>query len=74
MKVGDVIEVKFWDHSTNMAPVKCTVWGKVIALTRMHVEVCTWEVEIDDNEVKDDNREYVSILKKAIIKKRVLRT
>jgi hypothetical protein len=67
MKPGDLLEITFWDHSTNMAPVKCTVWGKVSNVTRMHVELSSWEVEHDDEEVKDDNREYVSILRKAII-------
>lgn len=72
MKQGDLIQIEFWDHSSNMAPVKCRVWGRVSMLTRMHVEVTSWEVESNDQDVKEDNREYVSILRKAIIASKIL--
>ena len=73
MKLGDIVQVHFWDHSSNMAPVKCTVWGKVALMTRLHVELSSWEIESNDLDTKEANREYVSILKSAIISTKVLK-
>ena len=70
MKVGQVVEVRFWDHSMNAEPVECVVWGRVSYKDRLHVKVVMWECT--DPAQKDGNEEHVSVLNSAIIEKRVL--
>jgi hypothetical protein len=72
-KIGRLYEIYFMDHSIGLdSPFMCRVPGYVIEDNRDHVKITTWEVVTDDQEVKENNRELVCIMKCNIKRKRIL--
>jgi len=60
-------KIIFWDHcSYAKGPLRCTVRGLNVLETDLYIVMAWWDTECEDNE-REDNCEFVTILKSAII-------
>jgi|DEB0MinimDraft_6_1074348.scaffolds.fasta_scaffold02642_2 hypothetical protein len=61
-------KIVFWDHSNNdRYPMKATIWGLNVLETDLYVVMCWWDPDIDDAHEREENAEFITILKSAII-------
>jgi hypothetical protein len=78
LNVGDLVELTFLDHAENSDDaMEFVVYGKLFAITRTAYKVGSWVYADDVSRAKDsntDNENYFTIVKKAITKKRKLRS
>lgn len=72
MKLGDIVEVRFWDHCMNGGECECVVWGRLASQNRLKLEITTWELQSHSEKDREQNREFFTILRKVIISTRVL--
>lgn len=72
LDLGKLYYVEFWDHALHTEPLKCCICGWPTSETDISVTFTTWLVLTDDYGIEENNREYVSILKSCIVKKRKL--
>ena len=64
----------FWDHCVgDVDGMKCEFVGWVIGQNKDFLFLSAWQVTNSTDEVRKDNHEKVAILKKAILKKKVLK-
>ena len=68
--IGSKYTIVFWDHCIEQFKVKCEVTIYITKEDKSHVYGTWWRVITDDEEVERNNREMVSIVKSAIIRKR----
>lgn len=68
--VGGKYSIRFHDHCTGEFDVVCEVVIWVTKQTKTHVYGTWWRVITDDPEIEEANREMVTIIKSAIIKKK----
>lgn len=73
-KPGKAYAVKFLDHCVGIkGSMTIIAIGFCVENTEKHAVFTSWEIESDDEKLKDDNREYFTIIKSCIIKKKLLR-
>ena len=64
------VKIVFYDHAIspeNGTPTICTVWGRIIKVSKKQFIVAWWDLDIVDKAALDQNREKVSIIRGAII-------
>ena len=72
-KIGKYYMVIFDDHVKGMSrQLECKVFGKIIEESEKVIVINWWNIIDDDEDVKKDNTELLSILKSTITKKRML--
>ena len=72
-KKGELYKIRFYDHCIGKKDkMVCEVVGWVVEDDKEHVVVTHWIVDTDDEEVKRDNIEPVSLIKSCILRKRKL--
>jgi hypothetical protein len=65
-KEGTAVQVMFWDHAQNGSGILlCTVWGKIVRVTRQAYTIRTWETE-DEPDDSDLNQHDFHIVRSAI--------
>jgi len=70
-KLGGFYEVFFTDHSFGCdKPFQCKVPGYVVEDADEYVKLTVWETLTDDNDVREDNFEFVCIMKSTIKRRR----
>ena len=69
MKIGDVVWIRFYDHTKASREVSIhRIFGRISDKDDLQVVVKTWECLSDIEEKESsDNNEYVSIIRSAII-------
>jgi hypothetical protein len=73
-KMGRLYKVQFYDHCVGIkGAMKCEAVGWLIAEDKDSITISPWRTITNDKEVYDNNHEYITILKKVIIKSRWLR-
>lgn len=75
IRMKDLYYVKFWDHCKNHKKiVECELVGWIVSQDKKSITFAWWKTLFDDEkdnqEVIDNNMEIVSIVRKAIIKKK----
>lgn len=66
VRKGDLLEVRFLDHvEDGDEPMTCTVWGRVMAVGRTHLNIVGWEVDADPATKRDNQRTW-TILRSTI--------
>lgn len=71
-KVGCKYTIQFWDHCVGEDKVLCEVTMWITKEQKHHVYGTWWRVLTDNEETEENNREMLSIVKSAIVKKRKL--
>jgi hypothetical protein len=75
IKVGDIVEVRFLDHSEaehgDEDELDFTVWGRLVKETSRAYTVETWGYS-DPERKRDNNCERFTIVKAAILEARTL--
>lgn len=69
-EIGGKYSIRFHDHCVGEFDVLCEVTIWVTKETKTHVYGTWWKVISDDPEVEEFNREMVSIIKSAIVKRK----
>ena len=76
-KVGDLVEVVFWDHAENSKDALLfDVFGRLTSITRKAYIVRSWGYQKDVDRAGDgntDNENWYAIVKKAVDSIRVLK-
>lgn len=63
-KKGSIVEVSFYDHCEGgHDAILCTVWGKVVNITKRAYTIQTWKTAGDDS---DENKSQFNIVKGTI--------
>lgn len=71
MKKNKLYEIRFRDHAKyTRETLICRVVGWLVGETKKDIAIAWWLTEDDEDK---DNQETVSILKSAIIKKRLIK-
>lgn len=73
-KIGSKYNIYFWDHCLEQFKVKCEVTIYVTKEDKTHVYGTWWRVHTEEEGVEENNREMISIVKAAIIKKRKIQS
>ena len=71
-KLGEKYTIQFWDHCLGDFKVLCEVTIYITKQSKVHLHGTWWRILTDDSEVEESNREMVTIIKSAIVKKRKL--
>lgn len=69
-KEGEKYTIQFWDHCLGDFKVVCEVTIWITKQSNIHLYGTWWRVLTDDTSVEEANREMVTLVKSAIIKKR----
>lgn len=72
-KVGSLYKIRFLDHSvgsTDKMTIEAVGW--CISDNNDHVVLTSWIVDTEDKQIKKDNIEPCSIIKRCILRKRKL--
>ena len=71
MRIGDIIEVTFWDHAQNSKlPLLFKAWGRLIDKSKAHIAIQTWGHP--ENLECDSQTEGYAIVKSCIVNVTVL--
>ena len=65
MKVGDIVEIRFIDHTSGDSLLEFLVWGRLSKKTRTQLTIQCWSYP-DINEV-DHNTEGYTIHRKSVL-------
>ena len=67
-------KIRFYDHCIGQAkePIICEVCGWVISESNVELKLTYWLVDSEDEQIKKDNIEPISIIKSCIIRSRKL--
>lgn len=67
-------KVRFYDHAIGKAdgPIVCEVVGWCLNDDPLELRLTYWVVDTDDEQIKKDNVEPISIIKSCIIRSRKL--
>ena len=67
-------KIRFYDHciGNHKGPVICEVAGWIIEEDATELRLTYWVVDTEDDQVKKDNIEPISIIKSCIIRSRKL--
>lgn len=69
-KTGELYYIRFLDHAMGNDVLPCEVCGWVLKEDEYSITITVWNLDIDDEEVKNANTEPIALIKSCILKKR----
>ena len=71
-ELNKLYKIRFYDHciGNHKGPVTCEVVGWIISEDETELRLTYWVVDTEDEQVKKDNIEPISIIKSCIIRSR----
>lgn len=70
MRKGDIVEIKFWDHSIGAKGhtlPKCTIWGRVGRINKRDIVLHVWELSNPESKWDAEaNKETIRVIRSTI--------
>lgn len=70
-KIGSVYTIQFWDHCKGEEKILCEVTIEITREDESFIYGTWWRIITKDKELASLNHEIISIVKSAIVKKKV---